>query len=77
MKKFVDIKVGDSVICYDEYGHDYVEHELIITSVEYDKEYATTSNPDGMVCYGDDVDEKEFGDDYLTVVTESNFCRIK
>lgn len=77
MKNFTDIKVGDRVICYDEYGHDYIEHELVITGIEYDKEYATDTNPNGMICYGDDVDKEEFGYEHLTVVTESNFCGIK
>lgn len=74
---FLNVKVGDIVICYDEYGHDYVEHTLKITSVEFDDEYKTDTNPDGKVCYGDELDKEAFGDDYLTVVTESNFTGIR
>ena len=32
MRVFTDIKIGDDVIVYDEYAHDYVEHEIIIKS---------------------------------------------
>ena len=42
---FTEIKVGDRVKCYDEYSHDYNEHELIITSIEFEPEYVTETNP--------------------------------
>lgn len=73
---FNDIKVGDTVVCYDEYNHDYIEHRLLITEIEYEREYVTDTNPSGKVCYGDDLNAEEFGDDYISVVTEGNFCRI-
>lgn len=73
-KTFLDIKVGDNVTVYDEYSHDYVQHILRVDSIEYDKEYITDTNPKGMICYGTDLEEKEWGDDYITQVTESNFC---
>lgn len=76
-KDFLDIKVGDTVIVYDEYSHDYEEHLLRIDSIEYDKEYTTETNPKGMICYGTDLEEEEWGDDYITHVTEGNFCRFE
>ena len=75
-KVFLDIQVGDIVIVYDEYLHDYVEHRIEIEDVQYDKEYSTESNPDGMICYGTDLDEEEWGDDYISFVHEGNFIRM-
>ena len=77
MKKgFLDIKVGDNVIVFDEYSHDYTEHILEVTGIEYDSEWATETNSKGMHCYGTDLDEEEWGDDYITQVYEGNFCRF-
>ena len=68
---FLDIEVGDCINCYDEYSHDIDIHHVVVTSIEYDKEYATESNPDGKVCYV--IDEPGWGDEYVGVVYESNF----
>ena len=77
MKKgFLDIKVGDNVIVFDEYSHDYTEHILEVTGIEYDSEFATETNSKGMHCYGTDLEEEEWGDDYITQVHEGNFCRF-
>lgn len=76
MRTFKDIKVGDIVIVYDEYSHDYNEHVIEVESIEYDKENVTEDNPDGMICYGTDLEEEEWGDDYITVVTVGNFVSI-
>lgn len=82
-KGFVDIKVGDVVIVYDEYNHDYIEHIFKVESIEYDNENITESNPKGMRCYGSDLccwnDEigNHDNDDYIGFVTESNFVRFK
>lgn len=75
-KDFLDIKVGDVIICYDEYSHDYIEHELKVTSIEEDKENATETNPKGRVLYGDDL---TYGDDdemMICTVYESNFVSV-
>lgn len=83
MRTFKDIKVGDTLIVYDEYSHDYEEHYFKVESIEYDKENATETNPDGMTCYGTDLDcwDEELGDydidGYISVVTESNFVGFK
>lgn len=83
VKDFLDIEVGDDIIVYDEYNHDYEEHHIKIESIEYDKENVTETNPKGMVCYGKDLsfwDEEQQdydGDNYITNVTESNFIRFK
>ena len=75
-REFLNIKVGDVVIVYDEYSsHDYNEHIIKVESIEYDKENITETNPNGMVCYGTDLEEEEWGDDYITVVTEVNFIK--
>lgn len=76
-ENFIDIKVGDIVIVYDDVSHDYVEHKLRIDSIEYNDENKTKSNPKGMICYGTDLDEEYFGDDYISIVTENNFIRIE
>lgn len=82
IKDFFSIKPGDIVIVYDEYSHDYEEHALRVDSVETDKEYATETNPKGVIAYGTDLgfyDIKKgdyFTDDYITQITEGNFCRM-
>ena len=73
MRVFKDIKVGDIVVACDEYSHDYNEHLIKIDSIEYDKEYVTETNPSGMTCHGTDIEEDEWGDDYITFVHEGNF----
>lgn len=72
-RNFLDIKVGDKVIVCDEYSHDYCQHILQVDSIEYDKEWVTENNPQGMHCYGTDLEEEEWGDDYITQVHEGNF----
>lgn len=83
MRDFLDIKVGDIVVVYDEYSHDYNEHYIKVESIEYDDCNITETNPKGMTCYGKDLDwwneelQDYEGDDYITNVTESNFVRFK
>lgn len=69
---FTDIKVGDNVVAYDEYSHDYIEHTIKITSIEYNDEYATETNPKGMVCYGDDLSDDNI-ETMMCTVYESNY----
>jgi len=82
-KGFLDIKVGDIIIVYDEYNHDYEEHYFRVESIEYDSENSTETNPKGMTCYGTDLDcwdeerEDYDTDDYIGVVTEGNFVGFK
>ena len=83
MKTFKDIKVGDIVIVYNEYSHDYEEHKIKIDSIEYSKEYINKKyNPKGIRFYGIDLSlwDKEIqdyiNDDYISVVTEGNFVCI-
>lgn len=83
MRRFLDLKVGDRVMCLDEYSGGTSYHELIIDSIEDDSEYATESNPSGRRYFGTDQDyldengEFNEGDnEYLTVVEESNFVCV-
>ena len=82
-KHFLDLEVGDKVICVDEYSGGNSYHTLMIDYFEDDKEYATESNPLGRRFWGTDLDyinddgEFEEGDsEYLTIVTEGNFVMI-
>lgn len=75
-KKFLDIKVGDKVIVWDEYSHDYNKHILKVDSIEYDKDWITETNPKGMHCFGTDLQKDEWGDNYITQVHEGNFESI-
>ena len=46
--KFLDICIGDTVLCYDEeQSHDFNKHTLVINDFEDEKEYATKTNPLG------------------------------
>jgi len=82
-KHFLDLEIGDKVICLDEYSSGASYHTLKIDSVEDDKEYATETNPLGRRFFGTDQDYLneegifEDGDyEYMTIVTESNFVSI-
>lgn len=77
MENFNDIKIGNIVIAYDEYSHDYIEHRIKIESVEHDEAYITEENPEGIVYYGIDLDREDDDDDFISVVTEGNFCGIE
>ena len=72
---FFSLKVGDTVTAYDAYSRDCAAHRVKIESIEYNKENATPENPKGMTCYGTDLDEDQWGDDYVTVVTHANFIQ--
>lgn len=83
MKHFLDLKVGDRVLCLDEYSGGTSYHELIIDSMEDDPDYATESNPLGRRYFGTDQDyldengEFDAGDnEYLTVVDEATFVNV-
>lgn len=73
---FESLNIGDVAIVYDEYSHDYVLHKVLIECIEKDEDYITDTNPFGLVYYGTDLDEAEWGDEYITVVTESNFQEV-
>lgn len=69
-RTFADVKVGDKVVCFDEYSHDYVEHTLLITSIE-------TSEEEGVIAYGEDLTyPEEESDDYIGRVDASTFVRF-
>ena len=46
-KHFLDLEIGDRVICLDEYSGGTSYHTLVIDSYEDDEEYATETNPLG------------------------------
>lgn len=75
-KNFLDIEVGDIVVVEDDYSHDYSTHILKIDSIEYHEDWSSETNPKGMHCFGTDLQEEEWGDDYITQVYESNFLRF-
>lgn len=82
-KHFLDLEVGDKVICVDEYCGGTSYHTLVIDFFEDEEEYATESNPLGRRFWGTDQDyinedgEFEEGDyEYLTIVTEGNFVMM-
>lgn len=68
---FKSVKVGDKVVCFDQYSHDYVEHTLLIESTEYSEE-------EGLVAYGKDLSypEEEGCDNYIERVDDSTFVRF-
>jgi hypothetical protein len=72
-KIFLDIKIGDKILVFDEYSHDCDMHILQVESIEQDKEFATENNPNGLHFYGKDLDEEDWGDDYITHCHEGNF----
>ena len=72
---FLLLQVGDLVTAYDPHSRDCEVHRVKIESIEYDKENIAPENPEGMTCYGRDLDEEKWGDDYVTVVTHANFIQ--
>ncbi len=76
-KKFLDIKEGDIVIACDEASHDYTQWTIKVTTIEYDEDFVTETNPKGMHCYGECLDKYGEFDDYITHVNESNFICIE
>ena len=76
-----DVKVGDVVICYDEYSHDGEQHEFRVTSIEKDPLNATEGDAEGIRCYGDDlssmIDGEYVDDEYIGYVHIGNFIGIK
>lgn len=74
--KFTDVKVGDVVICFDEYLHDYVEHEMLVKSIEHDYTLITDTNPNGKVLYGIDLTDDN-DESMICTVYESNFVGVK
>lgn len=72
---FFSLKVGDTVTAFDPYSRDWNIHKVEIESIEYNQENITEENPKGMTCYGRDIEEEEWGDDYLAVVTPENFLQ--
>lgn len=82
-KNFLDLKVGDKVVCLDEYSGGTSYHELVINEIEDDSEYATETNPTGRRYFGTDqayLDENgnfdEGDNEYLTVVDEANYLYL-
>lgn len=71
MKQIEDVKVGDIILCYDEYSRDADIHEFKVESIEKDSE-------EGIILYGKDLTfpEEEY-DDYVGRVTVNAFIEIK
>ena len=65
-------KVGEKVICYDEYLHDYVEHTMLVRTIEKDPEMKTETNPEGVVLYGIDLSD-ENDESMICTVSEGNY----
>lgn len=65
-------KVGEKVICYDEYLHDYVEHTMLVRTIEKDPEMKTETNPEGVVLYGIDLSDDN-DESMICTVSEGNY----
>ena len=74
--EFLDIKIGDICTVFDEYSREGNAHTLRIDRVEQEEAYMSETTPKGIVYYGTDLDEDKWGDDYITVMHEGNFCKI-
>lgn len=73
---FLSVEVGDTIVCIDEYDKDCNHHLLLVQSIDYDRDNATKTNPRGMTLYGIDLEEDEWGDDYVVQATETTFISI-
>ena len=60
------------VICYDEYLHDYVEHTMLVRTIEKDPEMKTETNPEGVVLYGIDLSDDN-DESMICTVSEGNY----
>lgn len=67
-------KVGEKVICYDEYLHDYVEHTMLVRTIEKDPEMKTETNPEGVILYGIDLSDAD-EESMICTVSEGNYVR--
>lgn len=63
-----NVRVGDRVVCFDEYLHDYVEHLIEVDSIEIDDE-------NGIVLYGEDLSDDNI-ESMIGRVDAGNFVRI-
>ena len=82
-KNYLNLKVGDKVLCLDEYSGGASYHILKINSVDDDAAYATETNPMGRRYFGTDQGYLnkngafEEGDyEYLSVVDEGTFVCV-
>ena len=73
---FLDIRPGDTVLVRDTESHDGCRHRIKVNDKDFDAEFATATNPAGVRYYGDDLDEDDWGDDFITVVDEDGFIRV-
>lgn len=68
---FDKVKVGDIIICYDQYLHDYDEHVFKVDSIEYEDE-----ENGGKKCYGQDLTCGDDEEMYIGMVNLENFVRF-
>lgn len=72
---FLNTQIGDIVMAQDTDSRDLDIHFLKVEQIEEDKEFITKTNPKGIVLYGTDLEKDQFGQDYMTLVTECSFLR--
>ena len=75
-KNFLNLQIGDVVVAANIYSHDYTHYTIKITSIEYDEDFITETNPQGMHCYGECLDDVSNFDDYITNVDEANYSHF-
>lgn len=64
------VGIGDTVLCCDEYAHDFYIHRLKVTSIEQETE-DTETYAETFHLYGEDLDDDT--DERIGVVTVRNF----
>lgn len=80
-KTINDIKVGDVVTCWIDLGHDYIEYDLKVTSID-ERDFDKDDNGNKLlVAYGEGLTEEDV--DFIECevgtcrIDASNFVRVK
>lgn len=69
------VKVGDIVVCYDEYTHDYDEHLFKVNNIEEDEEGGIKLFGVDLSCVDEETNEY-CTDEYISYVHVGNFIGI-
>ena len=71
--EFFELKKGDEVLFWDDSSEDIEIHRVQIVNPAYEQKHICEENPEGLVYYGIDLNEKENGENHVEIVTYFTF----